>query len=228
MSFYAPYDEAPDAYDELFREIGETVTEWSRLENALLDLFQVLTAMPHRLARRIFFSARSFNGRADLLRAAAAATEAKPEFVNFTRAVITRALQYSAFRNALAHGSPIVVPPIDCPYDNQAVIVEERDFWNPHSEKPTTITDIKTARANMISLHHISYIAAAWNGDDVGTSPERCAELVRQLPNPPQSKATDPSFAEEMQRLLLRQMALDPKTRALMPDAMIPQDLRDL
>lgn len=204
MSFWAPYDEAPAAYDELFQELGETMMEWSRVEASLMELFQRLTGMEHKMARRIFFSARSFNGRADLLRAAIATTEVDAEFVKLGQAAVARSLQYSAFRNALAHGAPLVVPELGSPLDLEPVIVEERELFNPFKDQPTTMPALRFAKGNFELLGSFIYSGARWDGEDDELAPSKFAELIRQLPNPPQSKEADPRIAEERSRLLLR------------------------
>jgi hypothetical protein len=66
---------------------GEAMAEWSSLEGQLFYWFQLVTGMNERLGRAIFFSARSFAARADMLAAAlqasdcAAASSAPPQDV---------------------------------------------------------------------------------------------------------------------------------------------------
>jgi hypothetical protein len=49
---------------------GEALLQWSRLEQYLFFWFEFVTGMEHMIARAVFYSARNFNGRSEMLEAA--------------------------------------------------------------------------------------------------------------------------------------------------------------
>jgi hypothetical protein len=94
--------------DRLYASVGRALSQWERYEAHLALLFSAfVTGMETDIARRAYCAVRTFEGRAEMLRAAAEAyfhhvpaTELKRQF----KAVITAAAQYSPRRNDIAHG----------------------------------------------------------------------------------------------------------------------------
>lgn len=169
----------------LYQTLGKAMAGWAGVEGTLLALFEMLTDMPHKLARRIFFSARSFNGRADMLSAAAVASDKPDDLRDYAKAVLTKARQYSAFRNALAHGHPAVIPRwAGTPYDNQGVLLEERNSGPPGEGDAITVAQIENAISNFFALSLLTLEAVSWD-DHPELPPSRYAPLVRGLPSVP-------------------------------------------
>jgi hypothetical protein len=78
------------------------------LESAIFRWFQYSTGMSDPLARAVFYSARNFTGRRDMLIAALPfASLAKSEQA-FIRTALKKTREYSAFRNQMAHREPIL------------------------------------------------------------------------------------------------------------------------
>ena len=95
------------ARDEFHRALGEAQAEWSSVEDALFEWFKQCTGMPAQLARAVFYSARSFEGRRDMLRAVIPFSRCDEKTRTGIRLCMTRAGQYVPFRNRMSHGYPI-------------------------------------------------------------------------------------------------------------------------
>ena len=65
--------------------------------------------MKPKMARAIFYSARSFNGRSEMFEAAMANSSLNEDAKAALEAVIAKAAAYSSFRNSLAHGQVVGV-----------------------------------------------------------------------------------------------------------------------
>lgn len=199
-------DEFPSEYAELYGAFGTTMARWSGLEHSFVDLFARLTGMEHRMAHAVFFSGRNFVTRADLIRGAIDATTAHSEIAEFAKGALKRALQYSAFRNALAHGVLTVVPHIGSPLDGQPVVMESTGF-RLMEDAPTTITDMRNAATNFTAFTVLVQHAASWDETEPEQAPHKYLELVRELPNPPQSRPISRMFQERALPLLASRMA---------------------
>lgn len=104
-------------FAELAAAIGDAVMGWSKVEHALCEAFAVTTGMPTTMAGPIFFSARSFNGKHDMLEAAIKAFQRKEQndeveqksiMVCVFKSGLKKSERWSSTRNVLAHDRPIV------------------------------------------------------------------------------------------------------------------------
>lgn len=88
------------------RRYGKAMATWAALENILCHWF-IWAVKPAKEGdpqmAEIFYSARSFNGSADMLKAAFYADSRDEDLSEFFRAAINRTMGYYAFRNKLAH-----------------------------------------------------------------------------------------------------------------------------
>jgi hypothetical protein len=83
------------------------MAQWAGIERGLYYWFVHVTQLKDKMARAIFYSARSFNARAEMLLAAIEqANHLAPERLEFIQAALRRAWGYSSFRNSMAHGEP--------------------------------------------------------------------------------------------------------------------------
>jgi hypothetical protein len=62
--------ESVNAHDQFHNAYGAVMTAWARVEGCLFYWFMSASGMEEPLARAIYFSAKSFMGRRDMLRAA--------------------------------------------------------------------------------------------------------------------------------------------------------------
>ena len=94
---------------EFHHSYGITLANWSGIERGLFYWFYRTTGMSEAMARAVFYSARSFNGRAEMLEAAVANNPTLlGDELAFIKAAIKKAGKFSSFRNRIAHGEPII------------------------------------------------------------------------------------------------------------------------
>jgi hypothetical protein len=93
----------------IYCHVGRFLSLWEKLEAALAFLFATFSG-PYPMsepARRSFFAVRTFEGRAEMLKAASAAffhTVDEPELQDECKSLIASALNYSPRRNDIARG----------------------------------------------------------------------------------------------------------------------------
>jgi hypothetical protein len=199
---YEPWD-SPGRQKALaiFHEhLGKAVAAWSTIEDGLFEWFKYCTGLEEYIARSVFYSARSFEGRRDMLSAAIPFSQGDEKTRTGIRLCIKRARQYSEFRNRISHGHLIyyatTVP--------QYVIAEGRTLSSPWNDtKYVTLDDLKAATLNFEGLAYcLLGFHPQWQAPDV--CEQGCLEEIQALPIaasskqpfpiPPQTKppATDP------------------------------------
>lgn len=86
-----------------YLQYGRAMANWAQLENSMAGVFSRLTKIEGRMSGDIFYSARSFLGRADMLHACVPHARTLPAGREFLTRSINRAMGYAGFRNRLAH-----------------------------------------------------------------------------------------------------------------------------
>ena len=100
-------EEYARALDNFHLTFGSALTQWARVEERVGNWFWYSTGLSEEMARAIFYSARNFNARADMLEAALRHAEIETRGAKeFIKSAIHKAVSYSSFRNVLAHGEP--------------------------------------------------------------------------------------------------------------------------
>ena len=92
--------------DSFYLQYGKAMAAWADLERALSDWFRRAIepdGSKDVSAQEIYYSARSFNGRADMLKAASNSSLLTIEERKFVRAALKKATDYNSFRSKLAH-----------------------------------------------------------------------------------------------------------------------------
>lgn len=88
---------------------GHTLAEWSRIERGLFLWFLRATKMNEPVGRAVFYSGKSFNSRADMLKEAIDTSNGLCEDERaFAKAIIRLAWKYSSFRNQITHGEAVL------------------------------------------------------------------------------------------------------------------------
>lgn len=170
-----------DTRDVIILQFGRTLAAWAELEHSLALWFQEACGMTDPiLSDALFYSGRSFNTRADLLRAALAKGHMQAEWELVGRAIVKRAMAYSATRNAIAHGVVLPDP------DKERYVIGSRTELP--SETSTTIDDLKQAEANFIRLETAIYDALGTKLGTLEGKPEEYLELIQRLPSEADSK----------------------------------------
>src|SRR5689334_19932909 len=82
-----------EAAGEFFPAFGMALAEWAGVERALCYWFLGITGMKQGMGRALFYSPRSFNARADLLKAAIEhASRQNEDELEFIRVALKKAL----------------------------------------------------------------------------------------------------------------------------------------
>lgn len=179
------------AYAEFHFAYGITLANWAGVERALFYWFYRATEMSETMARAIFYSARSFNGRAEMLEAAIAHNHTLVgDELAFIKSAIKRAWQYNSFRNRIAHGEPIMnIIELADPKAGKTSrsidwsIVEGKSTKGPDPETDVSIDRLKNAAENFHRLQSMLNDALGKN-----KSHQKYLELVRELPNQADSR----------------------------------------
>jgi hypothetical protein len=87
---------------------GRAMAEWASVERGLYYWFAGITRMKDGLARAIFYGAKGFSARAEMLESVIPFAEQQtPEEITFIKEALRKAGQFVGFRNGIAHGEPI-------------------------------------------------------------------------------------------------------------------------
>jgi hypothetical protein len=155
--------------NEFQRHLGKAIAAWARIESMFCTYFQNLTGMQRVAARSVFFSARSFNGRSDMLKALIHVVDIKPtEYESFLKAAIKKANQFVSTRNQIAHGESLCVDNPDSPYHRQHIIL---DGSEPLLELSTTVITqdgLINAADNFLQLAYALLVCVDWKWNESG------------------------------------------------------------
>lgn len=186
---------------------GEALLEWSYVENRMYRWFRHLAKLQDGMARAVFFSARSFQGRSDMLAAAIEqATFAGPRGLIGRQAIseaLDKAISYSKFRNALAHGMVI------SEYSEKGrreLLVQGKHPVHMHSATGVTIDQLKIAGKNFAALaNDLSQSLRMYEHKDRPVARQRqlqeCVERLLMLPNEPEcEKPSQKQLGRQRQR----------------------------
>ncbi len=191
--------EEQERADIFYQQLGRAVTRWITVEYALENLFLLLTGLPEKAGRRLFNSARSFQGRYDMLASLLGVARSRPGYVAALRVVLAKAKDYSIFRNFIVHeriswrhdptnpgrGNLVI-------YNSGTVpALDGSDFQQIEAN------DLVIAGENFRLLARLIGLGYKWDGDDQTGSPERLTWLAGQLPSPPYSQRLDPSVSAQ-------------------------------
>jgi hypothetical protein len=176
------HDPRGDIPDEFIKAYGEALLEWSYVENRLSRWFGHLTGLSHAMARAVFYSARSFQGRSDMLSAVIpAASIANEGARRFIHDALFKAINYSPLRNKLAHGIPVLR------YDGveAKVILIEGKIGYSGEDDALESSKFRIAAKNFETLANLlSRALRAYQAADQKQL-QQCHELLVQLPNEP-------------------------------------------
>jgi len=181
---------------EFYTTYGQAMLMWTRVETNLALWFQAITEMPDWEATfAVFFSARSFQGRADMLQAAlAVAWDDDPELKSFAQEAIQKAASYNSARNQIAHGD------LRFSEDQRFSIGHPAKYM---AEGTVSHENLVAAATNFQELAIILWEAHAGVSTGGGGKPlSKCHARLRLLPN--EAYSSEPSRKQrgrERQRL---------------------------
>jgi hypothetical protein len=199
VKFTLPPEVLAQASAEFAMYFGRAVTNWSHIESRLYDWFQLATGMQDRMARAIFFGARGFATRAEMLEAAIEHTKVfTPEQLNFLKEALKKARQYVGFRNKVAHGESVLSV---VQGDNPRAFFVIAQSKNLPSSEVLEIKDLISATESFQTLSHCLATAHPWlrERNQNLKSPAECLSLVLALPNQPNDKSGPTPSTHEQQ-----------------------------
>jgi hypothetical protein len=173
------------------KELGKAMAAWADVEDGLFEWFKRCTGMDERLARAVFYSARSFEGRRDMLVAAIPFSPCDEKTRTGIRLCVKRAGQYVEFRNRIGHGHIIFT------YENgvpQHVLAEGRTLSGAPATGPgyVTLTDLKMAAINFGELNDcILGFHPEWQAPEI--CERGCLEEIQALPSVANSSEPSPT-----------------------------------
>jgi hypothetical protein len=104
-----PWPEGGDENkDALYRSVGEALSSWERFEGIMSLLFSAFVGVyDTKAAQRAYASIRTFEGRAEMMRAATEAyfsSYKNDELLQLWKNILSRCTNFSKRRNEIAHG----------------------------------------------------------------------------------------------------------------------------
>jgi hypothetical protein len=182
--------EGTAALAEFHQAYGKTLAAWSRVEEGLFEWFKRCTGLHEQFARAVFYSARSFAGRRDMLVAAIPFSTCDEKTREGIRLCLKRARTYSEFRNRVTHGHPIFTYMLTPP---QFVFVQGRVLSSPSDDKAATLNDLRIAADNFDRLAELLLgFHPEWQHPDV--CEQGCLAEILSLPT--EANSTEPSRIE--------------------------------
>jgi len=182
-----------EAWNEFYLIYGAAMVAWSRVERELGTLFATVTGMKPDLAMRVFYSARSFQGRVDMFESAVTDSEIEDAVRNILKQALKRAGQYNSVRNIMAHDLP-QRDFRDGPNFGQVVLIgpkgmfQKDDVKAKYVDRAITLDDLREVTENFNRL--ASVIEMLWAVFPIkrASSHGKYLELVLELPTSPYSK----------------------------------------
>ena len=199
VKFTLPPDVLAQASSEFAMYFGNAVSSWSHIESRLYDWFSLATGLPDKMARAIFFGARGFATRAEMLEAAIEHTTfLTPEQLNFLKEALKKARQYVGFRNKVAHGESVLSV---VQGDNPRAFFVIAESKTLPSSAVLEIKDLITAAENFHTLSNCLATVHPWlrARNQNLKSPAECLSLVLALPNEPNDKSVPTAAKSESQ-----------------------------
>jgi hypothetical protein len=176
------------AQAEFVHYFGSFMMQWSALERGLYHWFEQATGMNDSMARAIFYGARGFGARAEMLEASLDhTTSLTDQQRRFLKEALVRSRNYSAFRNQIAHGEPRLA----LGTNGEARFNVAQGKHVPTGAALLTVEDINRAGANVHTLQRCIHEMVSWlrQRNPNLRSPEECLALVSALPSQANGKS---------------------------------------
>jgi hypothetical protein len=166
---------------------GKFMQRWARLEQGMFYLFSWISEMPEDRARAIFYSAKNFLGRRDMLAGALLHAKVESRYVEFIRAGSKKARKFSEFRNAVAHGEVVFDPRPHSETYKQCILVEGKLGTYDSTDTAITLGRLEIASENVRELAKLMFDVLQHSGlqdcpERDATSPEKSLLRVQALP----------------------------------------------
>jgi hypothetical protein len=176
------------AHAEFHHRYGVAMAMWAQIERGLFYWFHRASGTKVGIARAVFYSSRSFNGRAEMVQSIIPVSERiSDEERDFLKAAIKRAWGYNSFRNRLAHGEPVMsvrdLTDGETTTRSVSYILVQGQQGSPDPKSVITRVCLANAAGNFRALSRLLMDAA-----DKRQPPEECLRLVLELPTQANAK----------------------------------------
>lgn len=194
----------PATKEALYHAIGVAVERWSFVELTLSLHFQVLTQAKIGIAKAVYFSARSFRGKQDMLDAAIKSVdgvEGFPQYIAYLKAASKRSGQWSGARNILVHGRVMEHSDPKSAYLGRSAIIDATEDQN-NPKRLMFAPDIVNMAEGFGKLSLLNLVAYRCLFDQkLQKSHQECLELVQLLPNRADHISLPPSTLKRFESL---------------------------
>ena len=190
---------------EMFQAIGQAITGFAAIELWLCNHFALVTQMPPHMAKAVFFSARSLQGRLEMFYdaiAAAGTADGFPSLTPFLKVAANRAGQWAGTRNMLAHANVGYVDWADSKFHQQHILWDGGANDWPDPKKGLTLSDLANATLNFGRLSAL--LLVSYNRESGPNEPtlKECHALVLQLPTQPTQPEQRKQFLKRLSQLI--------------------------
>ena len=167
---------------------GRTMAAWSDLEGALGAILVRTANLAPDVAMAIYYSARSFQGRAEMILACIPFAKTIPAGKTFLTGVVNRASAYSGARNTFAHDRHMLMLDIDASRVDRLI----------SSPKGSTVGLEEIQRAGVNFAYLAMLLGLSLGHTRLLREPELSLELLALMPLDPVSTAVDLIRANEI------------------------------
>jgi hypothetical protein len=154
------FDENSAEAIEFYHAYGWALSAWARIETNFAYQFHSIINGDVDVALSIFYSARSFGGRTDMLYAALEKSRVSDNFGTNLKALIKKAVSYNSFRNVIVHGQPALHWWPAQPQKNRMVLcqgkLQEPEVWSAL----ISVEQLSIAARNFASLARLVFRAS--------------------------------------------------------------------
>jgi len=198
FTFKMDKEQLAHASAEFYHFYGHALARWAQLEMALYYWFVRTTGMQDAMARAIFYGARGFMARTEMLEGAIEhASILKPTEKSFLKEALKKAKGYSSFRNKVAHGEPRLNVVEAAGTEGEAklhfTITQGRNTPS-ETEETISVAQLRTAGDTFhILAQCVRDMLPVSVKNPTAKPPEECLALVLALPTEPSSKS-DPTL----------------------------------
>lgn len=181
-----------DIDSEFYRAYGRAMASWSELERGLGSILVSVTGLSPKLAGAIYYSAKSFQGRADMVLACIPFAKTVPAGRAFLTKLVNRAVAYSSIRNALAHNRHMM----HVLHGRDGDLAFELSIVAPDGIKDLTLQGIVNAAHNFTYLNQI--LVLSMGRKKLIREPELSLALLDLMPHDPVATAVDLTAANAL------------------------------
>lgn len=172
-----------DAERVFHHQYGLTLAQWATIEQRLFHWFHYATDVPEEMARGIFYSAKNFNGRADMLEAAIRTSSKLSELERrVAEKAIRRCRSYSTFRNKITHGETVVDVRVESPTFKQVLLIEGKDLMHVAATDAICVDYLAWGHDQLRQLSKLVMDGLQGCHTKDGSLLERCITEFEQLP----------------------------------------------